>query len=987
MASNNKTIRFTIKTVTEGGEEVQALGVNVKDLAEAITSTQKKASKGVQLKADAIGFNAITDMIGKLNSVLQDLSGAYAVQQEAETKLAVAMRNTMNASEGEIQSIKDLCSAQQSLGVIGDEVQLQGAERLSTYLETTDALKELIPVMNDLTVKQFGMNASGENAAQAAAMLGKAMQGNTTALKRLGIEFTDAQKVILEYGTEAEKAALISEVVGFKVGGMNAELAKTDAGKMKQFSNTLGDLKERMGSMTAKISPLLQGLTQIGTAGLGVKTTIQSINTIIPIFSKVTQAATASIKGMSLALRGAMIATGVGVAIAALTFVIEKLIATSDKASDSLDGLTDAERRAADRAEEMNRINQQAEQSAKQSETAYRLNITRLKEFNGTKEEEKKLVKEMNGLYGESMGYFSSVAGWYKALTENSEAYCRQLVVQAKTQAMVQKVATMETEKSEIEEKLKKGKNQGGYDYVRYIKKGKRQKSEKDLALEDLERLNEGITAGYEEINSLVKEAGNIQFKNTGSKTPIVENGKESKGSADKEKKAEEARLKAKEDADKKYLELMKSNAGDVIELMDEGYEKEYAKIESAYVDKILTIGQKEKELTDLRIKEGKEGLDESEQELFDYARELAEKFRDKAIEALKPIPVSEIKTYDELSKALSYWNTQFNKASESEREEIYKTISALNSLKDSFDMDVNLADSFKELTELKALDGQQFKIEVKATGMDGWLEKMRQMQKVLSDPRATETQKKNAAELAEEYRKLAAESVNSFDMINQGWGSLKGLGSNIRSLTEAIDGQKDAWETLTGVIDSMIGIYQQVMQMMQMVDTLTKVFTATKQAETVVTKAATSAKVEGASEEVAASGSVVAANAAETTSEVAKASAETFSAHASIPWVGIAAAGAMVAAMLATMLSLPKFADGGIVSGPTLGIMGEYAGASGNPEVIAPLDKLKSMLGETGGGAVVVMGEMKVKGKELVAVLSNTTRINSKSGKRSGIK
>tara|TARA_R100000664_G_scaffold31914_1_gene46081 strand:+ start:6718 stop:8874 length:2157 start_codon:yes stop_codon:yes gene_type:complete len=42
----------------------------------------------------------------------------------------------------------------------------------------------------------------------------------------------------------------------------------------------------------------------------------------------------------------------------------------------------------------------------------------------------------------------------------------------------------------------------------------------------------------------------------------------------------------------------------------------------------------------------------------------------------------------------------------------------------------------------------------------------------------------------------------------------------------------------------------------------------------------------------------------------------------------------------------IPSFADGGIVSGPTLGLMGEYAGAGSNPEVIAPLDKLKSMMG-----------------------------------------
>jgi hypothetical protein len=42
-------------------------------------------------------------------------------------------------------------------------------------------------------------------------------------------------------------------------------------------------------------------------------------------------------------------------------------------------------------------------------------------------------------------------------------------------------------------------------------------------------------------------------------------------------------------------------------------------------------------------------------------------------------------------------------------------------------------------------------------------------------------------------------------------------------------------------------------------------------------------------------------------------------------------------------------FANGGIVYGPTLGLMGEYSGARNNPEVIAPLNKLKSILGSQG--------------------------------------
>lgn len=58
----------------------------------------------------------------------------------------------------------------------------------------------------------------------------------------------------------------------------------------------------------------------------------------------------------------------------------------------------------------------------------------------------------------------------------------------------------------------------------------------------------------------------------------------------------------------------------------------------------------------------------------------------------------------------------------------------------------------------------------------------------------------------------------------------------------------------------------------------------------------------------------------------------------------------------------VPAFADGGIVSGPTLGLVGEYPGARTNPEVIAPLDKLRGMLG---GQHVQVTG--KISGRDIL--------------------
>lgn len=65
-------------------------------------------------------------------------------------------------------------------------------------------------------------------------------------------------------------------------------------------------------------------------------------------------------------------------------------------------------------------------------------------------------------------------------------------------------------------------------------------------------------------------------------------------------------------------------------------------------------------------------------------------------------------------------------------------------------------------------------------------------------------------------------------------------------------------------------------------------------------------------------------------------------------PFAGIAAGIALVAAASAAKAALQNataFADGGIVSGPTLAMVGEYAGARNNPEVIAPLNKLRSLI------------------------------------------
>lgn len=81
---------------------------------------------------------------------------------------------------------------------------------------------------------------------------------------------------------------------------------------------------------------------------------------------------------------------------------------------------------------------------------------------------------------------------------------------------------------------------------------------------------------------------------------------------------------------------------------------------------------------------------------------------------------------------------------------------------------------------------------------------------------------------------------------------------------------------------------------------------------------------------------------------------------------VALVAAGAILKSSISKVSSgtsapagnIPAFANGGIISGPTMGLMGEYPGAKSNPEVVAPLDKLKDMLGGGQGGTFVLRGQ-----------------------------
>jgi len=96
---------------------------------------------------------------------------------------------------------------------------------------------------------------------------------------------------------------------------------------------------------------------------------------------------------------------------------------------------------------------------------------------------------------------------------------------------------------------------------------------------------------------------------------------------------------------------------------------------------------------------------------------------------------------------------------------------------------------------------------------------------------------------------------------------------------------------------------------------------------------------------------------------------------------IGAIAAAPMMAALVGAQIAMiasapiPAFAQGGLVTGATMGLVGEGRGTTmSNPEVIAPLDKLKSMLGDSGGGGMVIP-DVRITGDDLLIVFDRANR------------
>ena len=860
--AGKSTISITFKLDSDG-KGFKDLANDAEGLKKVITSTVTEAQ---QLKGNVINFAALATGIdaaqrsfNQLQAGMQNLADAYAVQEVNETRLATVMQQRMGATAAEIQSIKDLASAQQELGVIGDEVQLSGAQQIATFLNEKASLETLLPAMNNLLAQQKGLSATTQDAITVGNLMGKVMQGQTSALTRVGITFDEAEEKVLKYGTESERAAMLAQVITNNVGNMNAQLAQTESGKQQQLANRLGDIKEQIGGLVNGALPFVtiaaqstQALASITTLVGGIKT----LSTTLYASAKAFAVSTAAFVKNKVATLAAAAAQKVVTAATTVWTGVQKilnLVLTMNPIGliiTAIGALVTAIIAAYNNCEGFRQIVDKVWEAIKPLANAIMNGLAKAFEWLVEKcKEAWEWLKNILGLGGKKVEVAVEVSKPQAApamdLGETKAKYANYTPTTTGG-ATTPKVAAPVWDDNASTLKAITGNIQILTDKLQ------------TATVEEAALINQQIEAWNAKADA-IQNAGKAAENNT----PLW-----------------------KEDA-----ATLQDINGNIQILTD--------KLQTATVEEAALINQ--------QIEAWNAKAD---------AIQNAGKASQSAVPAWK----AEASTLKDISANIQILNSQLETATIEEAALINKQIAAWNAKADAI---------------------------------------------------------RNAGKEAEKT------AMSTSDGLLKGWGAIKGIGNSVQSITDALKGNGNAWQMVVGIVDGFIGLYEGIQTIIGIINLLTAASAAhatTKGVEAAAETTEATTRATTAATNAAASAATITANKLEAASFKELAAAQYMAAHASIPFAGFGIAMGFTTAMMAavTAAGIPMLADGGIASGPTLAMVGEYAGASGNPEVIAPLDKLRGMLAEPAG---FDFGKVKfeIKGRTLVGIIEKEYNITKR--------
>lgn len=1006
-----------IKSAIYGMQEMQNVTKNVQQ------SLEGAKSKWEQM---ATTLSASIVSIERLNGIVQSMASAYSNAELNATRLEVIMRQRMKSTDAEIASIKKLTSAQADLGIISAGVQRAGAQQLATFLYQKSSLEVLIPAMNNLVAQQRGFSAEAGDAVNVANLMGKAMMGMTSALRRVGITFTEAQEAAIKNGNEQERAAMLAQIITDNVGEMNKALAQTDAGKQKQLANEMGALRAKIGSLVSSVAPYLNvgasianmamGFmslrnvvvafsSKIGSAymvldkfilkGVQAATRVKWLGNAFKIFAIGANTASRGVHAVGVALRGVLAASGVGLVLWGISAAFSALTGKADEAAEKQREAAEEAARVRKEYEQWKRsltdVGQATGEYAAKELSAVEQLYKKATDLAGTYKERHAAARQLINDYPTYLGQLSEeaimtgkAAGEYKKLCDNIKqaAYAR---------ALQKKIEDLYAERIEIEDKINKrtwSQSPETKAQMSEIYRGAREEAnskeaelrkrgpkfiqskrgfEKEIEEARLSAYNDYIT------RHAVSLYGGTQFKSY-STTQIAQ--------------GELAELEEKLSIVDNAIEDLsnrKSNikVDPVIERGAGGHtptkgtpaksEKPYtppenlAEIKSyEELSKAVQYYNKVKDAatTDADRLKAQQTIDtlEDMRKAWDAASSTAKGYE-------PPKDIADIRSIDQANEALTHYRNAFDAATDDvERHRLQGIIDKIEALKKSWTgtTETVKADTPRwrstldeiraDLDRIYALPPKLWKVEVKGMGFEALTKQIRYLEKMKYMPGVNADDIKGIDETIARLQQMRAASLSGMETFSGMWDATKGLQGGIQSMTKVTDENATAWEKVSAVVDGAMQMYQAVAQIIQIVDAVITASSATKQS----TSAAN-----------------VASSNAEATADTTAAAASMFKAHAWLPWIGVGLGAAAVATMLATMFSLPKYAQGGIAYGPTVGMFGEYANASTNPEVVAPLDRLRTLIQPQGnlGGEV----EFRIEGRTLRGILNKVDNHNSR--------
>jgi len=223
-----------------------------KMLDTSLKGSQDRVAKFSKFVMSALGIGGAIIAVRSLIRIGKDLIAAYGVQEQAENRLAAAIRATGGDVDDLMTQYKDFASEVQAATTVGDEQTLG-------LIQIGESLGIARGKMEEATKGAIGLSkAFGIDMNTAMRGIALAYEGQYTQLSR----YIPALRTA---GSEAERQAVLQEAManGFAIARAEAE---TGTGAMLQLQNAIGDLKEQGGAALVDfLAPSIRGLTEFVT--------------------------------------------------------------------------------------------------------------------------------------------------------------------------------------------------------------------------------------------------------------------------------------------------------------------------------------------------------------------------------------------------------------------------------------------------------------------------------------------------------------------------------------------------------------------------------------------------------------------------------------------------------------------------------------------------------------------------------------------------